>query len=159
VITAVDTSVLLDVFGADSEFGPRSAAVLRECLDAGSLLACEVVWAETAASFATTAAAEAALTSLRIDFSSLDASTSLVVGQAWRSYRQAGGSRERVIADFLIGAHAYAHADRLLTRDRGFYRRYFSKLRVVDPGEEAGTQSPARAKSAATSSSATPAAR
>lgn len=135
MITAVDTSVLLDIFGADPKFGPRSATALRECLSEGSLLACEVVWAETAASFATASAAETALTGLRVDFSPLDASTSLAVGQAWRSYRQAGGGRERVVADFLIGAHASQYADRLLTRDRGFYRQYFSHLRVLDPGK------------------------
>ena len=158
MITAVDTSVLLDIFGADSEFGPRSAAAMRRCLAEGSLLACEVVWAETAASFAASAAAEAALAGLRVDFSPLDTSTSLAVGQAWRAYRQSGGSRERVIADFLIGAHAHAHADRLLTRDRGFYRRYFSELRVVDPGEETDAQAPARSKSERTSRSITPSA-
>ncbi len=157
MITAVDTNVLLDIFGADPEFGPRSAAAVRGCLAEGSLLACEVVWAETAASFATTDAAEAALTSLRVDFSPLDISTSLAVGQAWRAYRQAGGSRERVIADFLIGAHALVHADRLLTRDRGFYRRYFSELRVEDPSTEDDSQ-PARVKSEPTSRSSTPSA-
>jgi predicted nucleic acid-binding protein len=140
VITALDTSVLLDIFGADSKFGPRSAAAVRSCLAEGSLLACEVVWAETAASFPSSAAAHTAMAGLRVDFSPLDTSTSLAVGQAWRAYRQAGGSRERVIADFLIGAHALAHADRLLTRDRGFYRRYFGELRIVDPGEESGDQ-------------------
>lgn len=51
-------------------------------------------------------------------------------------YRKSGGSRERVIADFMIGAHALANADRLLTRDRGFYRKYFKQLRVLDPSSD-----------------------
>ncbi len=133
MITAVDTSVLLDVFGADPQFGPASAAALRDCLEAGRVLACEVVWAETGASFATAAEADSALRGLRVDFSALDAPTALAAGEAWRSYRKAGGTRERVIADFLIGAHALAHADRLLTRDRGFYRHSFKELRILDP--------------------------
>jgi len=133
VITAVDTSVLLDVFGADREFGARSASALRRCIAEGGVIACEVVWAETGASFAESKAAEAALRRLRVDFSALDGSAALLAGRAWRSYRKAGGSRERVIADFLIGAHALGNADRLLTRDRGFYRRYFKRLRVLDP--------------------------
>jgi hypothetical protein len=38
-----------------------------------------------------------------------------------------------VVADFLVGAHALAQADRLLTRDRGFHRRAFAGLVIVDP--------------------------
>jgi predicted nucleic acid-binding protein len=133
LITAVDTSVLLDVFGADAEFGPRSAETLRKCLTTGSVIACDVVWAETAASFAIPTDAEAALASLRVDFSPTFAQASLTASQSWRAYRQAGGQHDRVIADFLIASHAQASADQLLTRDRGFYRKYFQDLKILDP--------------------------
>jgi predicted nucleic acid-binding protein len=134
VITAIDTSVLLDVFGADPNFGPSSATAVQACLVGGSVIACEIVWAETAASFPAAPEAETALKRLRVDFSSLDSATSLAAGSYWRTYRRAGGTRERIIADFVIGAHALAHADQLLTRDRGFYRTYFKDLRIIDPG-------------------------
>lgn len=75
MITAVDTSVLLDIFGADPKFGARSAQALRECIADGSLIACDVVWAETSASFAEPKTAEAALARLRIDFCPFDSST------------------------------------------------------------------------------------
>jgi predicted nucleic acid-binding protein len=133
LITAVDTNVLLDVLDPDPRFGPRSAAALRACHAEGGLIACEVVWAETATAFATSAAASDALESLRVGFSPLDAAASLRAADAWRAHRRAGGSRGRVVADFLIGAHATLHADRLLTRDRGVYRRYFEQLTIMDP--------------------------
>jgi predicted nucleic acid-binding protein len=135
VITAVDTNVLLDVFGDDVEFGRRSADTLKRCIAEGSLLACEVVWAETGASFPDAKTAENALSRLRVEYSPLAATTALAAGRAWREYRRAGGTRTRVIADFLIGAHAAVHADRLLTRDRGFYRTYFADLPILDPSE------------------------
>jgi predicted nucleic acid-binding protein len=91
------------------------------------------VWAEVTAAFPSEAAAAEALTRLGVRFAGIEESAALAAGTAWAAYRRAGGARSRVIADFLIGAHADAAADRLLTRDRGFYRRYFEDLKVLDP--------------------------
>jgi predicted nucleic acid-binding protein len=136
VITAVDTSVLLDVFGADSLHGERSREALRTCLREGSLIACDVVWAETAACFPDGRRAQRALDRLGVRFVALDAEASIAAARAWRAYRRNGGKRSRVIADFLIGGHAAVHADRLLSRDRGFARSHFSGLSLLDPSRD-----------------------
>ena len=133
MITAVDTNVLIDVFAADAEFGPASRRAIRDGIAQGGLVACEAIWAEVSAAFPSSEAARAALDALGVTFSPLDAATALAAGRLFAQYLRRGGKRRRVVADFLIGAHAAAHADRLLTRDRGFYRIYFGDLTLVDP--------------------------
>jgi len=133
VITAVDTSVLIDVFGADPTFGPASAAALRACQLEGRLVACDVVWVETISIFPAAAVATDLLGRVGVDYDHVDRPAAERAAEAWRTYRDRGGRRTRLVADFLIGAHASRRADRLLTRDRGFYRTYFADVNVLDP--------------------------
>lgn len=134
MITAVDTSVLLDVFTADPRFGRASHRALTRALAEGSLVACDIVWAEIAASAPSHDITESNMDRLGVQFRTIDQGAATIAGGAWRQYRAAGGSRRRILADFLIGGHALRHADRLLTRDRGFYRGHFAGLAILDPG-------------------------
>ena len=135
MITAVDTSVLLDVFVADANFGPAASEALRIARLKGRVIACEVVWAEVAGLFDSLDAARQAMSLLAIEFSPIAIEAAFDAGKAWRAYRQQGGQRVRVAAEFLIGAHALNQADQLLTRDRGFYRSYFKRLSILDPSK------------------------
>jgi hypothetical protein len=133
MITAVDTSVLLDLLWDDSPRGLTAAQALEAASAEGPLIISEVVYAELAPSFADRAALDRSLVAFGMEAPALGRDAAFVAGTMFASYRRSGSDRSRILPDFLIAAHALHHADRLLTRDRGFYRKHFPKLTVVQP--------------------------
>jgi hypothetical protein len=134
VRTAVDTSVLLDVFSESPRFLKTSRESLLVALSQGSLVACDIVWAEARAHFPSHTAFEKAMSTLGVVFDACDRESAAIAGEAWKRYRETGGPRDAIISDFLVAGHALARADRLATRDRGFTRTYFVKLKILEPG-------------------------
>jgi predicted nucleic acid-binding protein len=139
VTTAVDTSVILDLLTDDPRFAASSQAALKAARAQGRLIVCECVLAELRPALGSDGEMQQMLDDLGIDFVCGSVESALLAGRHLAAYLQKGGPRGRVVADFLIGAHAEVHADRLLARDRGFLRDYFGSLKVVDP-------SPARSR-------------
>ena len=136
--TAIDTNVLAGLWDA----GDTLHAVAREALDAalgqGSLVISGVVYAELLAAPGRT---EAFLdlfceeTGIGVEWE-LEERIWRAAGAAFQSYAarrrtQKGEKPRRILADFLIGAHALVQGYQLLTLDERVYRAAYPRLGIV----------------------------
>jgi predicted nucleic acid-binding protein len=133
MITAVDTNILLDILVPNETFYEISASALQDAAADGSLVVSDIVYAELCVHFETQRECDTFLESIEIRVQALTREAQFLASRAWRAYRRQGGQRTRILADFLIGAHAENQATRLLSRDRGFYRKLFPSLQLRDP--------------------------
>ena len=129
----VDTNVLIDVIDDDPHWFEWSAHQLRIQRRVHELLVNPVIYAELAPSFASQRNLDAQLGNLELGFREIPKVALYIAGLAHRHYRQGGGPRESILADFLIGAHAMVLGCGILTRDTRRYRRYFPRVELVTP--------------------------
>jgi hypothetical protein len=132
MVTAVDTSVLLDVLLNDPAHGAASISALRRATAEGSLVLCETSLAEIVP-ILPAADIPQFMGDWNLQFIPSSQASAILAGEMFRTYLARGGKRGRVVPDFLIAAHAQTHAQRLLARDRGYYRDYFTALSLWDP--------------------------
>jgi len=132
MVTAVDSSVLLDVVTDDPDWADESEAALRQAARNGRLIISECVLAEITPAIGADRVAEF-LDDWGVGFVPSSRESSTLAGKTFARYLARGGKGGRIVPDFLIGAHAQLHADRLLARDRGYLRDYFKPLKVWQP--------------------------
>ena len=133
MLTAVDSSVLLDVLTNSAEHADSSEEALRRAAGEGALIICECVVAEIRPAFATCGQVDEFLSDWELRFVPSSRESALLAGEIFAAHMQRIRRKRGIIADFLIGAHAKVHADRMLARDLGYLRDYFSSLKLLIP--------------------------
>jgi len=133
MISAVDSSIILDVLTADPSFADASERLLRQASREGRLIIGECVLAEIFPALDKEADFKEFLTDWHLEFVPSSCESAVTAGRYFARYLSRDSKTNRVLPDFLIAAHALTHADRLLARDRGYLRDYFTKLKVLCP--------------------------
>lgn len=133
--TLVDSSVLLDLFTDDAEWGTWAREHLTQAAQAGAIVLNAVVLAEVAPAFTRIEDLHAALPSMAT-IESIPSTAAFLAGHAHAAYRRAGGAREAVLPDFLIGAHAAVTARPLLTRDPRLIATHIPGTTLITPDGE-----------------------
>ena len=136
MITAVDTSIILDILVDDPQFASVSEAALRRAAIEGKLIVCECVVAEVFPAIQNKERFGELIDDWQLEYSAISYESALLAGHHFSVYLSRGGDAKRVLPDFLVGAHAALAADRLLARDRGYLRDYFASLSLWDPSSQ-----------------------
>ena len=129
----VDTSVWVDCIDQASPWHAWAAEQLQTCSERSPIHVNPIVYTELLVPGPDVAALDALLDVYDTQRTPLPWTCAGLAAQAFALYRSRGGAKSLPLPDFYIGAHAAVSNFALLTRDRGNYKTYFSRLKILTP--------------------------
>ncbi len=135
--TAIDTNVIVALWANDPALSLAAQTALEAAFRRGSLVVAAPVFAELIAAPERTEAFVSSLleeNGVVIDWN-LNEPIWRAAGRAFQAYaerrrQQRDQGTRRILADFLIGAHAHIRGYRLLSLDERLYRAAFPTLKM-----------------------------
>jgi predicted nucleic acid-binding protein len=133
--TAIDTNVVIALWDKNAALSAAAQTALEAAFNRGNLVVAAPVFAELLAAPGRTENFLNSFledTAIAIDWN-LDEPVWRSAGRAFQAYverrrKQGHSGTRRIVADFLIGAHAQTRGYRLLTLDEHLYRIAFPNL-------------------------------
>jgi predicted nucleic acid-binding protein len=130
--TAIDSSVFWCIQKQEPGYKGWQSLLEKAALE-GHLCLCPVTFAEISPGRSNAEDVMKGLSTLAISYDEISPEASYMAGSIFLNYRREGGPRTQMIPDFLIAAHAEVQCTHLATIDRGYIRRYFPKLQLLQP--------------------------
>jgi predicted nucleic acid-binding protein len=132
-VLLVDTNVLVDVLENDPVWADWSVRQLRAQAQVRELFINPVIYSELSLAFDSVKALDEAVEGMGLSVQELPRPALFLAGRAFLKYRREGSTRNNVLADFFIGAHAAVLSCGILTRDGRRYKNYFPRVSLITP--------------------------
>jgi predicted nucleic acid-binding protein len=129
----VDSNVLIDIAYRDPVWFSWSKKQILSAIVGGPLVINQIIFAEFSYRYSDFDDADALLPQEEFRRESVPFIAAFAAAKAFEAYRKAGGSREKPLPDFFIGAHAMTCGYQIITRDPTGYRRFFPDVELIAP--------------------------
>jgi predicted nucleic acid-binding protein len=131
----VDTNVWIDCIDQHSPWHHWALDQLQACSEKSPLHVNLIVYTELLVPGPDITSVDDMLDVYETIRSPLPWACASLTAKAFGLYRRRGGSRQKPLPDFYIGAHAAVANLSVLTRDPSGYRNHFPRLRLLGPAQ------------------------
>lgn len=129
----VDSNILLDILTLDSQWYDWSASELGMLAESHELIINDIIYTEISIGFERIEDLEETFSGGFFKIVQMPKEALFLAGKAFLQYKSNNGTKNSVLPDLFIGAHASVLGIPLITRDTSRYKTYFPKLRLITP--------------------------
>jgi len=129
----VDTCVVTDLADPKGQWFDWSADTLERLDQQHTFIINPIIYAECSIAFNTIEETEALFKHLGLEIHTIPKEALFLAGKAFLQYKKRKGTKNNVLPDFFIGAHAGVAGYRLITRDKGRFSTYYPQLELIMP--------------------------
>lgn len=129
----VDSNILLDILTLDSQWYNWSASKLSLIAESHELIINDIIYTEISIGFDRIEDLEEAFSGDFFKIMPMPKEALFLAGKAFLQYKSNNGTKNSVLPDLFIGAHASVLGIPLITRDISRYKTYFSQIQLITP--------------------------